>query len=176
MWGKRVTAPRQSDSNREHAAARVRLFLCLAAVMVSLGAAFLAAYRAIEGIATERRDALAAQQLHNEVLHARADIADAQSAERGYIVGGESSQLATYRMLRAQIDTRINHAQELTAARPAERRLLDAVVKAARERLDAADAAVAARSTSDPESVQRLIREGRDEILTLKVRIAFNNL
>jgi len=176
MWGKRVTAPRQSDSNREHAAARVRLFLCLAAVMVSLGAAFLAAYRAIEGIATERRDALAAQQLHNEVLHARADIADAQSAERGYIVGGESSQLATYRMLRARIDTRINHAQELTAARPAERRLLDAVVKAVRERLDAADAAVAARSTSDPESVQRLIREGRDEILTLKVRIAFNNL
>jgi diguanylate cyclase (GGDEF)-like protein len=176
MWGKKVTTPGTSDSHREHAVARLRLFLYLAVMIAALGAAFTAAYRALDGISNKRLDEMASQQLHNEVLHARGDIADAQSAERGYIVGGESSQLATYRMLRARIDTRLAHAQELAAGRPPEHRLLDGVVKLVRERLEAADAAVAARATSDQESVQRLIREGRDEILTLKVRIALNNL
>src|SRR5262249_59071368 len=137
--------------------APLRPSLSPAVMMLALAFAFVAGYGALDDIAKDRRDDLNSQQLHNEVLHVRADIADAQSAERGYIVGGESSQLATYRMLRARIDVHLNHAQELAADRPTERRLLEAVVRVLRERLDAAESAVASRATSDAESVQRLI-------------------
>jgi diguanylate cyclase (GGDEF)-like protein len=160
---------------REQTLARGRLFAVLLLAIVALGAAFGGAYDVLERMTSLSRDELRSQSLLNEVLYARVDISDVQSAERAYILTGDSGQLASYRVARARLDSRLSRAQALAAALPEDRPALDALVALMHERLEAAQALIDARTSSDSEAQRRVVQRGSDEILTAALRGALQD-
>ena len=138
---------------------------------MALGAAFAGAYDVLQRVNAGSREELRSQALLNEVLYARADISDVQSAQRGYILTGDSGQLAAYRMARARLASRLTRAEGLAAARLEDQRALASLTKLVHERLDAAQTVIDARSDADSESLRRQVQEGNDELLTARLRI-----
>jgi diguanylate cyclase (GGDEF)-like protein len=157
---------------REPAVARVRLFASLLLAIVALAVGFGGAYDVLQRVTVLSRDELRSQSLLSEVLYARADIADVQSAQRAYLLTGDTGQFAAYRMARARLDSRLGRAQML-ASQPDDRRALESLVKLVRERLDAVQAIVDART--DPEALRRAVQQGSDEILTARLRVALKD-
>ena len=173
MW-KRV-ALRETGPVREPTVPRGRLFASLLVAIVALGVAFAGAYDVLQRVTALSRDELRSQSMLSEVLYARADISDVQSAQRGYMLTGDSGQLASYRMARARLDSRLARAATLAAPRQEDRLALDSLARLARERLDAAQVIVDARTGADAESLRRAVLQGNDEILTARLRIALKD-
>ncbi len=158
---------------REPRVARVRLVASLLVAIVALGVAFGGAYDVLQRVTALSRDELRSQSLLSEVLYARADIADVQSALRAYLLTGDTGQFAAYRMARARLDSRWGRAQMLAAPQLGDRGALESLVKLTHERLDAVQAIVDART--DPESLRRAVQQGSDEILTARLRVALKD-
>jgi diguanylate cyclase (GGDEF)-like protein len=159
---------------REPKVARGRLFASLLLAIIVLGVAFGGAYDVLHRVTALSREELRSQSLLSEVLYARADISDVQSAQRAYILTGDSGQFAAYRMARARLDSRLNRAQTLAGARPDDRQALEALLKLIRERLDAVQVIIDSRM-SDSESLRHAVQQGNDEILTARLRIALKD-
>src|SRR5579872_952957 len=155
---------------REPTVARGRLFASLLCAIVALGVAFGGAYDVLRRVTALSRDELRSQSLLSEVLYARSDISDVQSAQRAYMLTGDSGQFAAYRMARARLDSRLNRAQSLAATRLEDRSALEALVKLVHDRLDAVQAVIEARGSGDSESLRRAVQQGNDEILTARLR------
>ena len=160
---------------REPKVARGRLFASLLVAIVALGVAFGGAYDVLHRVTELSREELRSQSLLSEVLYARADISDVQSAQRAYMLTGDSGQFAAYRMARARLDSRLNRARSLAGARSDDRLALEALVKLIRERLDAAQAITDSRTGTDSESLRHAVQQGNDEILTAPLRIALKD-
>src|SRR5262249_58032006 len=111
----------------------------------------------------------------SEVLYARSDISDVQSAQRAYMLTGDSGQFAAYRMARARLDSRLSRAQSLAATRIEDRVALEALAKLVHERLDAVQVIIDARSGGDSDSLRHAVQEGNDEILTARLRVALKD-
>jgi diguanylate cyclase (GGDEF)-like protein len=161
--------------SREPTVARIRLFASLLLAIIALGAAFAGAYDVLQRVTALSRDELRSQSLLSEVLYARADISDVQSAQRAYVLTGDAGQFASFRMARARLDSRLSRAQSLAAARPEDRRALDSLVKPIHERLDAVQALINARTRADSETLRHAVQEGSDEILTAPLRVALKD-
>ena len=144
--------------SREPTVARGRLFASLLCAIVALGIAFGGAYDVLQHVTTLSREQLRSQSLLGEVLYARSDISDVQSAQRAYMFTGDSGQFAAYRMARARLDSRLTRAQFLTAARPEDRTALEALIKLIHERLEAVQAIIEARAGGDSESLRRAVQ------------------
>ncbi len=171
MWNKTLTTDRKPTPAREPTVPRGRLFASLLVAIVALGAAFGGAYDVLQRVTEGSREELRSQSLLSEVLYARSDMSDVQSAQRGYVLTGDSGQLAAYRMARARLASRLSRAQALAASRPEDQRTLESILKLINERLDAAQALIDARVSSDPETLRTQVQQGRDEILTARLRI-----
>src|SRR6185437_10303529 len=161
--------------SREPTVARGRLFASLLCAIVALGVAFGGAYDVLERVTALSRDELRSQSLLGEVLYARSDISDVQSAQRAYMLTGDSGQVAAYRMARARLDSRLNRAQALAMTRLEDRTALEALGKLIHERLEAAQLIIDTRSGGDSESLRRAVQQGNDEILTARLRVALKD-
>ena len=161
--------------SREPTVARGRLFASLLCAIVALGVAFGGAYDVLRRVAALSRDELRSQSLLSEVLYARSDISDIQSAQRAYMLTGDAGQSGAYRMARARLDSRLNRAQSLAVTRLEDRSALEALVKLIHERLDAVQLIIDARSGGDSESLRRTVQQGNDEILTAHLRVALKD-
>lgn len=161
--------------SREPTVARGRLFASLLCAIVALGVAFGGAYDVLRRVAVLSRDELRSQSLLSEVLYARSDLSDIQSAQRAYMLTGDAGQSGAYRMARARLDSRLNRAQSLAVTRLEDRSALEALVKLIHERLDAVQLIIDARSGGDSESLRRTVQQGNDEILTAHLRVALKD-
>ena len=159
---------------REPTVPRGRLFTSLLFAILALGAAFGGAYDVLQRVMALSRDELRSQSLLSEMLYARSDISDVQSAQRAYMLTGDSGQFAAYRMARARLDSRLRRAQALAASRVDDRSALEALTKLIHDRLDAVQAVIDARG-SDSESLRRAVQQGNDEILTARLRVALKD-
>ncbi len=171
MWRKAELAKREAAVLREPTVPRGRLFGTLFLTVAALGVAFAGAYNVLQRVTVLSRDELRSQSMLSEVLSARADIADVQSAQRGYMLTGDSGQFAAYRMARARLDSRLTRAALLAAPHPEDRRALDSIARLIRDRLDTVQAIVAARTETDAEVLRRGVQQGNDELLTARLRI-----
>jgi diguanylate cyclase (GGDEF)-like protein len=171
MWKKSLPAKRDGARLREPTVARGRLFGSLLLAIGALGVAFAGAYNVLQRVTVLSRDELRSQAMLSEVLSARADISDVQSAQRAYMLTGDSGQFAAYRMARARLDNRLTRAAQLAGPHPEDRRALDSIARLTRERLDTVQALVEARTATDPESLRRAVQQGNDELLTARLRI-----
>jgi diguanylate cyclase (GGDEF)-like protein len=160
---------------RKPTVARGRLFAALLCAIVAFALAFAGAYDVLQRITALSREELRSQSLLSEVLYARSDISDVQSAQRAYMLTGDSGQFAAYRMARARLDSRLGRAQALAASHPEDRSALEALVNLMRERLDAVQAIIAARSDGDSDTLRRAVQQGNDEILTARLRVALKD-
>ena len=159
---------------REPKVARGRLVASLLLAIVVLGVAFGGAYDVLHRVTALSREELRSQSLLSEVLYARADISDVQSAQRAYMLTGDSGQFAAYRMARARLDSRLSRAQTLAGARSDDHLALEALVRLIRERLDAVQVIIDSRAV-DSESLRHAVQQGNDEILTARLRIALKD-
>ena len=171
MLSKALSDDREPAPLREPAVARRRLLAALLVAILALGAAFSSAYDVLQRVTAGSREELRSQSLLGEVLYARADISDVQSAQRGYILTGDSGQLASYRMARARLASRLSHARSFAAARPEDQRSLSSLIKLINERLDATQAVIDARTEMDSQALKQAVEQGHDEILTARLRI-----
>lgn len=176
MWKKTPAATDHDTAPlREPRLPHGRLLASLLVAVVALGAAFTGAYDVLRRITALSRDELRSQSMLSEVLYARAEVSDVQSAQRAYLLTGDSGQFAAYRMARARLDSRLAGAMRLAAPHAEDRRSLQSLIKLMRERLEAVQRLVDARTAGDGESLRHAVEQGSDGILTAPLRVALRD-
>ena len=161
---------------REPKVARGRLFASLLLAIVVLGVALGGAYDVLHRATALSRDELRSQSLLSEVLYARADISDVQSAATRVHSDWR------FRSVRGLPDGAGAARQPfdpcaVACRRPARRsrRRSKLSSKLVRERLDAVQVDHRARAAATPSRCAIAVQQGNDEILTARLRIALKD-
>ena len=110
----------------------------------------------------------------NEVLRNNdrvlSDIREAESAERGYIITGDESYLATYQTAQSDLPESITKLQELIRDNPKQTARLNELQTLISQRLGVLDDALRQRRSGGFDAAQRIVQAGQGLVVMQKIR------
>jgi len=109
-------------------------------------------------------------QVRAELEAGFADLMEAETGVRGYVITGDTSYLAPYQFVRATLNGRLAGLRALTADNPAQQRRLDSLDALVATRLERFQWTVDTRRTGGPAAAGRAVIGGRGKELMQQVR------
>ena len=109
-------------------------------------------------------------QVRAELEAGFADLMEAETGVRGYVITGDTSYLAPYQFVRATLNGRLAGLRALTADNPAQQRRLDSLDALVATRLERFQWTVETRRTGGPAAAGRAVIGGRGKELMQQVR------
>lgn len=137
------------------------------AIIVAVGAASL---RITDATVSGAHWVAHALQVRAELEAGFADLMEAETGVRGYVITGDTSYLAPYRFARATMRSRLRGLRALTADNPAQQRRLDTLDSLVATRLERFQWTVETRRTGGPAAAGRAVIGGRGKELMQQVR------
>jgi len=137
------------------------------AIIVAVGAASL---RSTDATVSGARWVAHTLQVRAELEAGFADLMEAETGVRGYVITGDTSYLAPYRFARATLSSRLRGLRALTADNPAQQRRLDSLDALVATRLERFQWTVETRRTGGPAAAGRAVIGGRGKELMQQVR------
>ncbi|HEY6155968.1 MAG TPA: PAS domain S-box protein [Gemmatimonadales bacterium] len=104
-------------------------------------------------------------QVRAELEAAFADLIEAETGVRGYVITGDTSYLAPYRTARASLGSRLAGLRTLTADNPAQQRRLDSLQTLVATRLERFQWTIDIRRAGGPGAAGRAVSGGRGKEL-----------
>ncbi len=137
------------------------------AIIVAVGAASL---RSTDATVSGAHWVAHTLQVRAELEAGFADLMEAETGVRGYVITGDTSYLAPYRFARATLSSRLRGLRALTADNPAQQRRLDSLDALVATRLERFQWTVETRRTGGPAAAGRAVIGGRGKELMQQVR------
>src|SRR5205823_2353559 len=172
----RPGAHRARRAGRHHRAAEARLigtglslerriqigFGIAVAIIVAVGAA---ALRSTEATVSSAQWVAHTLQVRAELEAGFADLIEAETGVRGYVITGDTTYLAPYHSARATLNSRLAGLRALTADNPAQQRRLDSLDTLVATRLERFQWTIETRRTGGPAAAARAVSGGRGKEL-----------
>ena len=137
------------------------------AIIVAVGAASL---RSTDATVSGAHWVAHTLQVRAELEAGFADLMEAETGVRGYVITGDTSYLAPYRFARATLSSRLRGLRALTADNPVQQRRLDSLDALVATRLERFQWTVETRRTGGPAAAGRAVIGGRGKELMQQVR------
>jgi len=137
------------------------------AIIVAVGAASL---RSTDATVSGAHWVAHTLQVRAELEAGFADLMEAETGVRGYVITGDTSYLAPYRFARATLSSRLRGLRALTADNPAQQRRLDSLDALVATRLERFQWTVETRRTGGPAAAGWAVIGGRGKELMQQVR------
>ena len=137
------------------------------AIIVAVGAA---ALRSTEATVSSARWVAHTLQVRAELEAGFADLIEAETGVRGYVITGDTTYLAPYHSARATLSSRLAGLRALTADNPAQQRRLDSLDALVATHLERFQWTVDTRRTGGPAAAGRAVIGGRGKELMQQVR------
>jgi len=137
------------------------------AIIVAVGAA---ALRSTEATVDSARGVAHALEVRAELEAGFADLIEAETGVRGYVITGDTSYLAPYHSARTNLSSRLAGLRALTADNPAQQRRLDSLEALVATRLARFQWTIDTRRTGGLAAAGRAVIGGRGQELMRLVR------
>jgi len=132
------------------------------AIIVAVGAA---ALRSTEATVSSAQWVAHTLQVRAELEAGFADLIEAETGVRGYVITGDTTYLAPYHSARATLSSRLAGLRALTADNPAQQRRLDSLDTLVATRLERFQWTIETRRTGGPAAAARAVVGGRGKEL-----------
>ncbi len=132
------------------------------AIIVAVGAA---ALRSTEATADSARWVAHTLEVRAELEAGFADLIEAETGVRGYVITGDTSYLAPYHSARTNLSSRLAGLRAQTADNPAQQRRLDSLETLVATRLERFQWTIETRRTGGPAAAGRAVIGGRGQEL-----------
>ncbi len=132
------------------------------AIIVAVGAASL---RSTDATVSGAHWVAHTLQVRAELEAGFADLMEAETGVRGYVITGDTTYLAPYHSARATLNGRLAGVRALTADNPAQQRRLDSLQTLVATRLERFQWTIATRRTGGPAAAGRAVIGGRGKEL-----------
>jgi len=132
------------------------------AIIVAVGAA---ALRSTEATVSSAQWVAHTLQVRAELEAGFADLIEAETGVRGYVITGDTTYLAPYHSARATLNSRLAGLRALTADNPAQQRRLDSLDTLVATRLERFQWTIETRRTGGPAAAARAVSGGRGKEL-----------
>ena len=137
------------------------------AIIVAVGAA---ALRSTEATVDSARGVAHTLEVRTELEAGFADLIEAETGVRGYVITGDTSYLAPYHSARTNLSSRLAGLRALTADNPAQQRRLDSLEALVAIRLERFQWTIDTRRTGGLAAAGRAVIGGRGQELMRLVR------
>ena len=132
------------------------------AIIVAVGAA---ALRSTEATVSSARWVAHTLQVRAELEAGFADLIEAETGVRGYVITGDTTYLAPYHSARTTLHSRLAGLRDLTADNPAQQRRLDSLETLVATRLERLQWTIETRRTGGPAAAGPAVIGGRGKEL-----------
>jgi PAS domain S-box-containing protein len=158
---RKATRLQNATKNRKKFFKRIAYGLGLASLMLILIG--VVSSRSIVELVETSKSAAHSHQVIEKLEHILADITNAETGQRGYVITGEESYLQPYNQAIAHINQEIKQLKQLTANHPAARRKIDILEPLVAKRLILIDTTITLRKYRGFESTLKFIRKEGDK-------------